>query len=185
MYNAWNLRPAPMHDANPIAHHGKSERNVVAMGANVLPRYVGTEFLIAIRLTVEYQAYLPALPAITELSSAKEDAELERHVEPRQPIARVKRGPREIVDSELALANDRVQFVDTHLGAVIQFQSASRDETAVVHRENESAQELLVPSVERNVDEDRIGWTHRARTCLTVAYGGLLLSGWSAGCAAP
>lgn len=157
MHDPRNVDAAPMHDANPIAYHSERDGNIVVVGANILPGNVGTEFLIAIGFAVKDQTYLPALPAISEFPCAQEDAQLERHVEARQTIARIERRPGQVVYPELALSNDRIEFLDSNLGAIVGFKRASRYQTTVVDRENECAEELLVASIEGNIDKDRIG----------------------------
>lgn len=157
MHDTGNVGAAPMHDANPIAYDSECGGNVVVVGANILSRNIGAEFLIAIRFAVEDETSFPALRAIPEFPCAQENAQLERHVEARQTIVRVERRSGQVVYPELALADDPIEFVDSDLSAVLGLERTSGYETTVVDREYECAQKFLVPSVKRNVDKDRIG----------------------------
>ncbi|MGH7649803.1 MAG: hypothetical protein ACREND_16955 [Gemmatimonadaceae bacterium] len=90
------------------------------------------------------------------------------------------------MDTVLALANDSVELVDPHLRAVIELARAPRHETTVMHGEDERVEEFLVASVEGNVNEDRVGRTHKCVSAwLTFLARGLLPVGGPFGRAIP
>jgi hypothetical protein len=94
------------------------------------------------------------MPRATVPLGSKKDPEFEGHVEPWQSLAFVETCTRQIVNAKPALANDFVDLVKPHLAPVVLFARAARKESAVVDREHKSVEDLLVPEIKRNVDED-------------------------------
>jgi hypothetical protein len=73
-YDAGNVRAAPVHDANPVTHSRERNGYVIVVGADVLARDVGAEYLIAVRIAIQDQTHFRLLPSIAELSGAEENA---------------------------------------------------------------------------------------------------------------
>lgn len=76
------------------------------MSGNILTRDVRAKLGVAVSLTVENEAILSALSAGAILLGAQEEAQFERHVEPRESGDGIELSPREVVDAELTLSND-------------------------------------------------------------------------------
>lgn len=75
--------------AEPITKLDDGALGVIVVPMNVLTGNVRNVFLKAVAFSVEDQACLPPLGGRTEALAPQEEAEFERHIETRQPGARV------------------------------------------------------------------------------------------------
>jgi hypothetical protein len=121
---------------------------------DVLAADVGNEGLEPMRLPVEDQAGLQPLLPIAKPSRAKEDSDLQRHVETRQASALVELDSRDVMDTELRLFDDPIDLFDTCFGCVFDLERTTRIEAAVQDGKDQRVEDRVVRAVEGAVDED-------------------------------
>ncbi|HYD87918.1 MAG TPA: hypothetical protein VEA80_10615 [Vitreimonas sp.] len=123
------------------------------MFADVHSRQVRDESLIAIAIDIEDETTLLPLRVFSELLRAQEDAKLQGHVEPWQPVLRIEFGSGEIVNAKPALADNAIQLLDAGLTGVFEFKRRSRSKLARENREDQRIKNGLVVFIERAIDE--------------------------------
>ncbi|MFL6846639.1 MAG: hypothetical protein ACJ8ER_17370 [Allosphingosinicella sp.] len=124
------------------------------MSVYVRPCEVRNELLIAIGLDVEDQDPFQLLHGPSIALGAQEDAQLERHVEARQPVGRVQLGAAEVVHAVATFGDDPEQFVEARLPAVVHLPGRARLKPAGEDREDQGAEHRRVFGIERTVYED-------------------------------
>lgn len=60
------------------------------------------------------------------------------------------------MNAEAAFGDNCVELVETDLTSVVALQRTARHEAAVMHRENQGVEQLLVAAIERDVDKNPI-----------------------------
>jgi hypothetical protein len=165
--SAKSLVPLEHHDASrhlnprcvtaqPVTNCANRVSRLVVVSAYVLPRYIGAEVPVSILVSVENQAPLLRVPFGPVPLRAEEEAQFERHVEPGELRGLVDACTRNIVNAEPRVLDDVENLVDASLTAILNFQSGTSREPAVVYRENKCIEDALVFAVERNVEENAI-----------------------------
>lgn len=79
------------------------------------------------------------------------------------------------MDAEAALSDDRVQRVQSDPAPVILLTGTTRNESAVVNREDERVEQLLVANVERDVDEYGVRTARHSRYVRDLAAAAMSL----------
>ena len=115
------------------------------MGADVLTAYVRDELLITELLDVQDQAVFLAVVISAVSLGTEEQAEFERHVKARQAVGRIELRAGEVMYPIPAFANQARDLVDPHLAAVVEFESATRLESAVDNCEDDRPEQVAVP----------------------------------------
>ena len=95
-----------------------------------------------------------SLPAGAEPLRAEKDAELKRHIEPRQMRAPVELRARDIVNAQPAFPDNANDLVDPDSAGVVRFERAARHVIALEHREDGRMQQRPVAHIEGAIDED-------------------------------
>lgn len=93
---------------------------------------------------------------MSETFSAEEDAKLQGHVEPRQPIFGVQCRSGQVMNAVFAFRHDAVDLVEPYDAAVITLECAPGDEATVVYCKHESFEERSIPPVKWNIEEHPI-----------------------------
>ena len=108
--SAWQNHGSGMVARKEVAYLLDHALHSASVLANVLPGDIGDELLVPVPLRIQNDAGLAALLAASERLRSREDPQLERHVEARQPAFAVQLRPRDVMDRQPALADDLVIF---------------------------------------------------------------------------
>jgi hypothetical protein len=139
---------------NPISDRADRAFGVSAVWPNVLPRDVGDELPVAVLIGVEDQRALPVLVFRSIPLTAEEQPEFQRHIKPRQVRGWIQSYSREVIDSEAALFNHALDLRQPEVRSIVFLQSTARNETQIVHCEDNGVEDRLVAGIEGTVDED-------------------------------
>jgi len=116
---------------------------------------------------------LPYLFAPQCLFSPSKDPELKGHIKAREAITGIEGDTGEVVNAVAAFSDDRVKLVESDSTSVVALQGTARQEPAVTHREDQGVEQLLVVTVERDVDENPVvvaGHDSKARGRPRLSY---------------
>ena len=94
----------------------------IAVCLDILSGDVGAELLISVRCAIQNERALGLLIRIAEFFSAQEQAELERHVEPREAGDAIELDPRDVMNRVLGTADDPYDLLKADVARVLNFQ---------------------------------------------------------------
>jgi len=84
---------------------------------------------------------------------AEEEAKFQRHVEPWKAVGAIERDSRKVVDAEATFTDDFEKLDQANLAAIILFACNAGEKSTVMHREDQSIEQLFVAAIKRDVDK--------------------------------
>lgn len=138
----------------PAPHAVDCPVRISVVRRNILSRDIRNELLIAMPLDIHDQKTLQFRTTATETGFAQRKAQLKRHVEPRQAVSCVEFGTADVVNAQVAVANESADLVEAHLGAVGHLKRASRDEPASMDCKDDRLEQRPVFRVKRTIDKN-------------------------------
>ncbi len=125
---------------------------IASVSADILPCDVGENALVSESLSIENRANLMTGPSGAKPVCSEKQTKFERHVEPRETVIELHVG--DVMDAEMAGANQGADFLETDLSGVVEFQRATRRETTGEDGEHDGVECVAPIRREGRVYED-------------------------------
>lgn len=138
----------------PVSDASDDGALAVVVRPNVLARDVRYKLLISIGLAIENEQTFTTDFSAAVSHSTNKDAQLQRHIETRKLIDRVEPRSGNIMDTEVTLPNQSLDFFKTILAAIFGLKRATRAEATIVDCKNNRPLQRDKFSIERTIDED-------------------------------
>jgi hypothetical protein len=151
---AWNDKSSM--GTEPVTHYGYRGCGIIVMCRWILACNIRTKLLISIGFFVEYQTDFLFLPPISECLGTEKYSQFKGHIEPWQTGLAIWFGPRNVMNTELALLDKLDNLVNADLTCVANFLCAPRHKATIVDREHKRVEERAVLCIKRTIDKDTL-----------------------------